>query len=315
MYFPYLRGRQYELLCLRELSENIISNRKVLPIIEPVRDNASVLKSYKIFAEVRLPFVFIINPQVGELIDDNTVIKDEIIGNILSTHNNYYIGYIISRNTTLEDIQNFLGQHRDIYKCLIHYHSFQNSEALLETIVTCEDVKYNIFIQDKTSEDYKTSFQGNNWENILIKDGFVKQLRNADYPPDDYFSDLLFTYRDLSYDGFGDFSIIGDDYSQGFSPHAVAIHFTYIKSNPNELRVRHFISDRTRTLVDPGGKFLEALRKLVRYLNSTSGSNFRHTNGADDFIHLFSRSHYPGLGSVKKLSIKHHIELIQENLD
>lgn len=37
MYFPYLRGRQYELLALRELvSRGLISN-KVIPIVEPVK--------------------------------------------------------------------------------------------------------------------------------------------------------------------------------------------------------------------------------------------------------------------------------------
>lgn len=37
MYFPYLRGRQNELLCLRELLNAGKLSSKVIPIIEPVR--------------------------------------------------------------------------------------------------------------------------------------------------------------------------------------------------------------------------------------------------------------------------------------
>lgn len=37
MYFPYLRGKQYELLAVKELSGLLGEQQKVVPIIEPVR--------------------------------------------------------------------------------------------------------------------------------------------------------------------------------------------------------------------------------------------------------------------------------------
>lgn len=37
MYFPYLRGRQYELLALRELATNHLLGDYVTPIVEPVK--------------------------------------------------------------------------------------------------------------------------------------------------------------------------------------------------------------------------------------------------------------------------------------
>lgn len=37
MYFPYLRGRQYELIALRELINNDKLSEHVTPIIEPVK--------------------------------------------------------------------------------------------------------------------------------------------------------------------------------------------------------------------------------------------------------------------------------------
>ena len=37
MYFPYFRGRQYELLALRELVQNGLLGDSVLPVVEPIK--------------------------------------------------------------------------------------------------------------------------------------------------------------------------------------------------------------------------------------------------------------------------------------
>ena len=37
MYFPYLRGRQFELVALRELLELDLISEKIVPVIEPVK--------------------------------------------------------------------------------------------------------------------------------------------------------------------------------------------------------------------------------------------------------------------------------------
>lgn len=42
MYFPYLRGKQFELLALREFANKNASNRKIIPIIEPVKTHLTV---------------------------------------------------------------------------------------------------------------------------------------------------------------------------------------------------------------------------------------------------------------------------------
>ncbi|BDP46517.1 hypothetical protein EfmJHP9_13870 [Enterococcus faecium] len=42
MYYPYLRGKQFDLLALKEaLSRGLLSN-KIQPVIEPVRDSATL---------------------------------------------------------------------------------------------------------------------------------------------------------------------------------------------------------------------------------------------------------------------------------
>ena len=47
MYFPYLRGRQNELLCLRELLEVDRLYSTIIPIIEPVRCNSTFFTTLK----------------------------------------------------------------------------------------------------------------------------------------------------------------------------------------------------------------------------------------------------------------------------
>lgn len=49
MYFPYLRGRQFELIALRELIENDCINSSIIPIIEPVKPTATLLKTIEAF--------------------------------------------------------------------------------------------------------------------------------------------------------------------------------------------------------------------------------------------------------------------------
>ncbi|WP_153052429.1 sce7725 family protein, partial [Streptococcus suis] len=45
MYFPYLRGRQYELIALRELLENDTLSKRVVPIIEPVKLSSTLINT------------------------------------------------------------------------------------------------------------------------------------------------------------------------------------------------------------------------------------------------------------------------------
>ena len=51
MYFPYLRGRQYELIALRELLENNKLSNNVIPIIEPVRLSPTLVSTLEGFKD------------------------------------------------------------------------------------------------------------------------------------------------------------------------------------------------------------------------------------------------------------------------
>ncbi len=44
MYFPYFRGKQYELITIRD-NASMIKDSGITPIIEPVKENLSSLKT------------------------------------------------------------------------------------------------------------------------------------------------------------------------------------------------------------------------------------------------------------------------------
>jgi len=114
-------------------------------------------------------------------------------------------------------------------------------------------------------------------------------------------------------DGFGDFLIVGDDYSEGGGPaYAIAIHLTFIDSDKdNVMYIYHFVSTTKDTPTDPAGKFGQALAKLIAKLDS-GNSKLTETEAIQEFRDLHAKGHFPGLGHVKKLSMKHHIETLAE---
>jgi hypothetical protein len=128
---------------------------------------------------------------------------------------------------------------------------------------------------------------------------------------DEPFSEDHLYYLEDGYVGFADYSVVGEEYNEtGFAPYAVAIHIVYFDTDES-LRVKHFVSDSNDDISDPAGKFQEALSKLVEWNEEKK----LDTVAMREFEDLYRREAYPGLGTVKKLSIMHHLELIGRYLD
>jgi hypothetical protein len=73
--------------------------------------------------------------------------------------------------------------------------------------------------------------------------------------------------------------------------------------------IYHFVSQSRDTPTDPAGKFGEALDLMMRKL-AQPDSHVLETSAVQEFRDLHRRGHFPGLGYVKKLSMKHHIETL-----
>lgn len=306
MYYPYLRGKQFELIMLRELASRI-GEWGFVPIIEPVKKNFAPLKrAIASLVEHGCEFVLISNPEVGDLSDDQSTLWAEIIQGSLSDYDNYSVGLSLSSSSSLEDASSFFQVH-NIPTTIIH-DGFSDGKGLATVISELSpQISEHIFMH-QSSTLYRKHFSGTT--RVLITDGFTLRP-NKEYPITEPFSELYLTYEEVACDGFGDYLIAGNGYRDGGGPAgAVAIHITYVDSAADDaIAINHFISDMTDVLDDIAEKFAEALSKLVEAVSMDASQIYR-SEAIEEFIDLHERGHYPGLGYVKKLSMKHHVELM-----
>lgn len=68
MYYPILRGRQNELLAIKELLNASCLSEKIVPIIEPVKLSPTLVNTMKTFTEHRHDLALIQNPKVGSFL-------------------------------------------------------------------------------------------------------------------------------------------------------------------------------------------------------------------------------------------------------
>lgn len=304
MYYPYLRGRQYELIALREMLEHGLLDHVIIPIIEPVKASPTLLSTLQAFIDNKKSIVVIRNPLAGSF----------------STE--------ISRDEKYKEKFNFFVQNDVLIPAFIVE---PKSAHLLEPTIAIEQKKVMLISNSKDAIPFfkelqskseikafiipdESSFRRNVFgQRVLFSDRFHKKNKNASYKDeeDEFFSDDHRFYNEDGYIGFSDFSVIGDEYIEsGFAPYAVAIHMVYFDSEKN-LRIHHFVSDTNDDINDPAGKFSQALSKLVDFEDLIHCDTY----GFRMFRDLYERQEYPGLGTVKKLSLMHHFELMTKYFD
>jgi len=306
MYYPYFRGKQFELITIREVA-HLLAESKFVPIIEPVKEVlGGVDRTLKAICEASGKAIVIINPDYGDHAH-----KGEDISSLLK--NNFFAepgisaGILLNDQTSVEHAIAHYEQHEAHQPVFIHAGYMEHKE-LAERLGENLTKTTHVFIERYCGKLYRKYFRGST--RILLRDGFQKR-RNADHPDLEEFSDLHVTFKEDGMDGFGDFLIVGDDYSETGGPaYAVAIHLTFIdKDKDDAMFIRHFISTTKDTPTDPAGKFGQALNKLINTLDSDN-SKIIKSEAVQEFRKLYIKQHFPGLGYVKKLSMKHHIETL-----
>lgn len=310
MYHPYFRGKQFELITIREMAA-LLAEKNFVPVIEPVREALGGLKkTLSAVCAAGGRAIVVVNPYHGDHQEDGTSITDLLREGFIGA-DNIAAGILLRSDTTVDEVMACYGLHEDHHPVLVHA-GFTAPKALAAQLDAGMPGLTNVFIEDHAKLLYRKHFDQST--RILVRDGF-KRLRNADYPAMEEFSDLHVTYDDLGMAGFGDFLIVGDVYSEGGGPaYAVAIHLTFIDPDKDDVMyIHHFVSDTKDTPTDPAGKFAQALAKLIAKLNSGT-SHILETEAIKEFRDLHAKGHFPGLGYVKKLSMKHHIETLADYL-
>jgi hypothetical protein len=308
MYHPYFRGKQYELIAIRETAA-LMAASNFVPIIEPVKEALSGLeRTLQTVRDARGETVVIVNPYHGDHRENGDSIS-ELLRESFRGNASIGVGVLLKEDMSLEEVVDCCRRHPHRQLTLIHA-GFNRPKALADELGNELTATRNIFFEAHCGKLYRKHFQGS--RRVLLRDGFERR-RNRDYPRVELFSDLNVTYEEEGMDGFGDFLIVGDDYSESGGPaYAVAIHLTFIDPDQEDaMFIYHFVSTRQDTPTDPAGKFAEALAKMIRKLDSGT-SKLLGTTAVREFRDLHARGHFPGLGYVKKLSMKHHIETLAD---
>lgn len=306
MYYPFIRGKQFELVMLREMAPKI-AEWGFVPIIEPVKGNFPALKrGLDKLIEHNCRFILIANPSVGELKENSSSLWSEIIDGVLQQYENYSVGFSLTKSEELQTAGKFFEEYDSPF-VLIH-NGFSEGKALSELIENKEaDIIEHIFV-GQDNKLYRRHFK--NIKRVLVQDCFHAQS-NRDYPSSEPFSELYLTYSEDGFQAFGDFLTVSGEYKEGGGPaYAIAIHLTYVDPvADNSLSIKHYVSNRIQGTEDPAGKFQEALEKLVEDVEDENSLIYQST-AVLEYVQLFKDQHFPGLGYVKKLSMQHHLELM-----
>jgi hypothetical protein len=307
LYHPYFRGKQFELLAIRETA-GLLATSKFVPIIEPVKEALSGLnRALKAICDANGNAIVIVNPGHGDYADDGAEISSLLKSSYVEK-GGITAGILLRQGMPLEAALSCYEAHKGQKPTFVHA-GFTEPKALADKLAGSLTDTQHVFFEAH-GRLYRRHFKGTT--RVLLQDGF-KRRRNADYRSIDEFSDLHVTFEEEDMDGFGDFLIVGDDYTEGGGPaYAVAIHLTFIDHDKDDVMyVYHFVSTTRDTPTDPAGKFGQALSKLVAKLDTGESKLFEST-AVQELRELHAKGHFPGLGHIKKLSMKHHIETLAD---
>ena len=117
-YYPYFRGKQFELLSIRKFVEDF-PGTVVCPIIEPVKDSFSAVKrTLDVIKRFHTPCIIIVNPKVGSSSYHNANFQE-----LLSEYSqveDISFGFIIDGSQDDQDIENVLKTYSQEKISIIH---------------------------------------------------------------------------------------------------------------------------------------------------------------------------------------------------
>lgn len=304
MYFPYLRGRQTELLALRDFARMSPDNRcGIVPVIEPVKsDTAALCRAARKMMENHQPFALVLNPYRGEFTTGSEVLSklDEDVRSAMGVR--WIPAYVY-----LEGLRTVSPEILPEKSMLIFPETLELTDAVRK-VASQAHVQYLLDGTESNQGFGRFARQlGRKGINVApLSDHFHEQRRNVDYLgcEDEFFADDFLGYQEDGYCGVGDYVTLPKGYTEGGSlPYAVAVHLTY--QSGETIRIHHFVSDSNLDQSNIQGKFSEAAAKVKEFF-----SDRPKTAGIRALLEFKEAGRYPGLAALKKWSILNHLELM-----
>jgi len=311
MYYPFLRARQFELIALRELALEGALEGVITPILEPIKDSMSAMNlALKVFRERSQQVYVVVNPVVGERIGNHEQFieylkSEDPRGTILLPAFHCNPQNLVYIEKSIEKFQ--------LQSCmLICGNDLDGSLPKFKELVNSQGITAITLAEPEGNRSLTRFLQGSGKAIIRLDDKFEAMPRNVDYLElaEHRFSEEHAYYRDDKYTGFADYTTLSSGFIEGGGPPlAVAIHLTYLK-DPKQIWIRHFTSETNDTTANVQGKFEEAARKAVKFCQSEGLNN----SAIAELTEYVDEERYPGLGTVKKISIKNHLLVVGEYL-
>lgn len=310
MYFPYLRARQFELITIRELVIEEMLQNKITPILEPVKESFNNLNlAHKVFQEKNFNAYLIVNPLKGEIKGDN-----EVILNYISELENLKFRPAFHFSDNSEYIEESIEKYKLTDCLIICLENFSNEEEL-KALCTNDNVSHIMLLEPNKYRSLDRFIKSLNKFYIRMDDVFEKQERNANFLKitAHKFSEEHLYYQKENYQGFSDFTVLPSEYIDGGStPRAVVIHLTYLNIHEEQqIWIRHFTSETNDSIANVQGKFAEAAHKAIQFCNELPLNN----SATNELRKYYEETRYPGLGVVKKISLKNHLLVISNYLN
>ena len=178
MYFPYLRGRQFELIGIRELLDNNVLTDKVIPVIEPITISSTLINTLESFIGQNKSIALIFNPEVGsfqnELNEMTETGNDTYKRLSLILNNKLVLKTLLLNQQCVNILENWKKENIFDRDVIFIYH--ENDDLLKIDKYKIENYKY-IFIQDERS--FRRKFSANK---VLFADRFVKSYSSLHGP-------------------------------------------------------------------------------------------------------------------------------------
>lgn len=309
MYLPFLRGKLYELKAIKEFIEEGYGKdygRHIMPIIEPVKkDMRPLLSCVEAMGQASMPFAVVLNSCTGDFqrsAFDVPALLEKVQGMRCSP------AFEVNGNANVEAIEAAIGENGLSNVMLVFFSIVELDDEKVRRLVSNEAVRYIAAMSLTQRPPVIAELKEFGKELITLEDCFQEKTPNNAYREnlDEFFSDTFYYYKSLfGLFGFSDFTALSRNYrDRGALPQVVAIHMTYRKSD-KVVNVYHFLSDSRNGANDIRGEYKEANAKIPPFY-----ADKPTTTAIDQIV----QKDYPGLGAIKKYSIKNHFELMSRIL-
>ena len=281
----------------------------IMPIIEPVKkDTKPLMACVEAMGKAKMPFAIVLNSRMGDYQRMAFNIDAFLAEDRMRVVPDWAPAFEVNGNANVEAIEEAIEGYRFEKVMLIFFYGVDLNDEKVSRLINNPRVTYVAVLNLGQSPTMRRKLAAMQKQLIAIEDRFVEQPSNNAYRTneDEFFTDT-FSYYASEYKmfGFSDFTALAKNYREGgVLPQVVAIHLTYQKEE-DEVYIHHFLSDTRNGSDDIRNEFEEAKNKIMPFFDGKSTT---------EAIRQLVAGSYPGLGAIKKYSIKNHLELISRIL-